>query len=159
MTPPPSHPTTALQLDILNVKYCRMILCRFPLLYCTSKSPDAPFLPPSLHHASNSICDTSSLAPAATSVARMRTSPHASPSIRYITIPRSLPLQPQFNTPTKLMGSYFSTSTANQTTNEMSANANPPVQKSDDEWRAILSPGTSPPQLSPSPSPSPSAAN
>ncbi|PUU84132.1 SelR domain-domain-containing protein [Tuber borchii] len=58
----------------------------------------------------------------------------------YITIPHPLPLQPQFNVPSKLMGSYFSTSTTNKITNEMSANTNSPVQKSDDEWRAILSP-------------------
>ncbi|CUS08351.1 unnamed protein product [Tuber aestivum] len=38
------------------------------------------------------------------------------------------------------MGSSFNASTTNQTTNKMSTNTNPPVQKSDDEWRAILSP-------------------
>ncbi|CAZ82357.1 unnamed protein product [Tuber melanosporum] len=57
-------------------------------------------------------------------------------------ISRPLPHPFLLNAPRRLllMGSSFSTSTTNQTNCKMSTSTNPPVQKSDDEWRAILSP-------------------
>ncbi|KAG0644785.1 Mss4-like protein [Tuber brumale] len=55
-------------------------------------------------------------------------------------IPRPLPHPFLLNAPTRLMGSSFSTSTTNQPNSKMSTSTSLPVQKSDDEWRAILSP-------------------